>query len=127
VARLTGSTTEFLTMRLLLCAGERPFRLDEKGGLIFEPKPILPAWLFTKEEAAFPKDSFAFSFLGSTLIVYHNPRRRDTFGKKGVKPVSFILTKKSREETTLKGSIIPAPVAAKVRGGFYDRIDVVLS
>ncbi|MDD5681373.1 MAG: hypothetical protein PHI59_09070, partial [Candidatus Omnitrophica bacterium] len=141
VARLTGSTTEFLTMWLILCAGERPFKISEKGELYLEFNPTLPRWLFskeensatfyfsggTKEEVRLPKDSFAFCFLGGTLVVYHNPKRRDTFGNGSVKPVSITLKRKNKEEVRLKSGIIPAPIALKVRSGFYDRIDVVLT
>jgi hypothetical protein len=141
VARLTGSTTEFLTMRVLMCIGERPFKLYDKGSILFEFKPILPAWLFTKEESSstfyfsggrkeevkLPRDSFAFSFLGTTLVVYHNPKRRDTFGKKGVKPIAFTLMGKNREQLELKGDTIPGSIALKIRDGFYDRIDVTLA
>ncbi|MCG2704705.1 MAG: cellobiose phosphorylase, partial [Candidatus Omnitrophica bacterium] len=127
VARLTGSTTEFLTMWLFMCAGKRPFKVDEKKEVFFELKPVLPAWLFTKEGNRFPKDSFSFSFLGGTLIVYHNPKRRDTFSKNGVKAASYILRKKNGEEVVLKGNVIPSPVALEIRDGLYERIDVALS
>jgi hypothetical protein len=141
VARLTGSTTEFLTIWLLICAGEKPFKINEKGELYLEFNPILPRWLFSKEESSsifylpdgskeevrLPKDSFAFCFLGSTLIVYYNPKKRDTFGIGAARPVSITLKKKNKEEIKLKSRIIPAPLASKVRSGFYDRMDIVLS
>jgi len=141
VARLTGSTTEFLTMWLLMCLGEKPFKVDVKGGIYFELKPVLPKWLFSKEESSttfyfsdgrkeevnLPKDSFAFCLLGGTLVVYSNPKRRNTFGNGAAKPAGITLKKKNKEEIKLKGGIIPGLTALKVRGGLYDRIDVVLS
>lgn len=141
VARLTGSTAEFLTMWLFMCAGKKPFKPDKQGGICFELAPILPAWLFTreerssifyfpdgrKEEVKLPKDSFAFCLLGSTLVVYTNPKRRDTFGRSSVKPAAVSLKKKNKETISFKGAVVPSPVALKVREGYYDRIDVVLS
>ena len=140
VARLTGSTTEFLSMWLLMCLGKNPFKLDAKGKLYFELDPVIPGWLFTKEESnslfyfaderqeevIFPKNTFAFCFLGKTLVVYHNPKRCNTFGKNAVRPISITLSK--RGETDLKFiSSVPSPYALKIRNGFYDRIDVELS
>ncbi len=141
VARLTGSTTEFLTMWLLMCVGEKPFKADKKDGIYFELNPVLPAWLFTREESSssfyfpdgrkeevkLPKDTFACCLLGGTLLVYSNPKRRDTFGKNAVRPTAITLKKKNKEEISLKGAIIPSSIALKVREGYYDRIEVVLS
>ena len=96
VARLSGSTAEFLHMWLYMNAGAKPFTLGPQNELQLEFKPVLPGWLFSKkagtinyqsvsgetETIPLPANSYAFKFLGSILVVYHNPKRRDTYKAK---------------------------------------------
>lgn len=120
VARLTGSTTEFLSIWLLMCLGKEPFKVSG-GKLYFELKPILPGWLFTAQ------NTFAFCLLGKTLVVYHNPKKLDTFGDRAVRPTAIELKRKDESDIKFTGSRIPSPFAERVRQGYYDRIDVNLS
>ncbi|MFQ5586622.1 MAG: hypothetical protein ACE5GF_07355, partial [Thermodesulfobacteriota bacterium] len=97
--RLTGATAEFLTMWIIMVAGERPFHLDEKQELSLRFKPILPGNLFTEREEkhttyngdgermelVIPADCFAFKFLGKTIVVYHNKKRKNTYGSEGTR------------------------------------------
>jgi hypothetical protein len=140
VARLTGTTTEFLTIWLLMTLGKGPFKLDSAGELYFEPEPIIPAWLFTKEESIsyfysksgvrekirLPKNVFAFCLLGKTFAFYHNPKRYNTFGKNCVRPVRIILKKKGEPDVKFSSGAIPSPFSLRIREGFYDRIDIEL-
>jgi hypothetical protein len=66
VARLSGSTAEFLSMWVLMTVGKQPFRL-ENGQLVLAIEPILPGWLF-KEDG-----TFTFRFLGMCDVTLHNP------------------------------------------------------
>jgi hypothetical protein len=139
VARLTGSTTEFLNMWLIMSLGNNPFRLDERDRLFLIFEPSIPEWLFTKKkqsacfyfsnknkrEVELPENTFSVSFLGQTLLVYHNPKRKNAYGKNKVVPGRVVLKGDSREIEFNKG-IIPAPFAKKVRDGQYKRIDVHL-
>lgn len=128
VARLTGSTTEFLNIWLVMCLGKEPFKAFGMEKLYFEPKPILPRWLFTEKEAAgFPRNIFAFCLVGKTLVVYHNPKRLDTFGDRSVKPAAVLLKRKGERDLRFTGSRVPSPFADRIRQGYYDRIDVSLS
>ncbi len=156
VARLSGSTAEFLNMWLLMNVGKRPFILgpDQKLSLRFDPQ--LPADFFVKEdvrrtyvspegeetEVKIPKNGLAFIFLGKTLVTYHNPKRLDTFGKQrvAVKKISLELAKGRRVDgSTLltidpersrriefKGAAVPSPYAARVRDEFVPKIDIEL-
>ena len=122
VARLSGSTAEFINIWLIICAGVKPFYLDKSNSLCFELKPILPGWLFTKRsEKGLPKDSFSFRFLNSALIVYNNPRRADLFSKKA-KLTKIELV--GGREVNIKGSVIPSPYSNEVRDGNVGRIDL---
>ncbi len=140
VARLSGSTAEFLNMWLIMNAGKRPFTLGPDKKLSLRLDPHLPAFLFVKEETErifvdskgreskikIPKDSLAFLFLGKTWVVYHNPKRLDTFGKQRVS-VKKISLKDSRGKTLeFKSDAVPSPHAAKIRDEWVPRIDVEL-
>jgi hypothetical protein len=48
LARLSGSTAEYLSMWLLMMAGPNPF-VYENGVLCLRLSPILPGWLFTDD------------------------------------------------------------------------------
>ncbi|MBL7070901.1 MAG: hypothetical protein ISS26_01860 [Candidatus Omnitrophica bacterium] len=141
VARLTGTTTEYLTIWLLMALGKDPFKLDADGRLCFEPDPTIPGWLFTQEESItelhagdwakkkliLAKNTYTCCLLGKTPLIYRNPKRRNTFGRNGVAPVSVILRKKGRSDVKLNGGKVPSPYAVKIRDGFYDKINVELA
>lgn len=73
VARLSGSTAEFLSMWRTMMAGSRMFSA-ENGELMLELAPALPGWLFDEQ------GNLSFTFLGGTEVTYHNPRHADTYG-----------------------------------------------
>ncbi len=128
VARLSGSTAEFIHIWLLMNAGEKPFRLNAQRKLVLCFNPVLPAWLFTAKPADdFPAHTYAFKFLGSTLVVYHNPKRRDTFGSAGVKPSRITMVYADRRApVVLNGAVIPNSYAQDVRDRKVLRIDITL-
>jgi hypothetical protein len=69
LARLSGSTAEFLSMWHLMFQGPTPFVHDaESGALSLKLEPALPAWLFTDD------GTVEFNFLGRVAVTYHNPR-----------------------------------------------------
>lgn len=139
VARLSGSTAEFLHMWLLMNVGKRPFTLGPDGKVSLRFEPHLPAWLFTDKETVrvytdkkgeqqalkLPRSSYAFLFLGKTLVVYSNPKRLDTFGKQRVSVRRITLREGSRV-TEFKGDTVPSPHSLRVRSGSVPRIDVEL-
>ncbi len=139
--RLSGVTCEMLHIWTIMVAGETPFFLDEKGQLAMKLRPILPNWLFTRKkrtcryydgggksrEVVIPKNAFAFKFIGKTLVVYHNQKRKNTFGKGGVKVVSYRLKYKGGKEKTVTGDTLGTFLARDVREGRVERIDAVLS
>lgn len=138
VARLSGTTAEFVHMWLMVNAGVKPFLLDRQGKLTLEFKPILPGWLFTKKETVItclgknknwlqvvlPKNTYAFNFLGSTLVVYHNPKRQDTFAKKGIRTKRISLTYCDSKKAEIDSAVISSQLARDVRDGKVARIDV---
>lgn len=140
VARLSGSTAEFLHIWLLMNAGPAPFALDHHKKLILKFRPVLAGWLFTLKETEIqhphqegkfgtiklPQNTYAFNFLGKTLVIYHNPRRRNTFGlnKVQIKKILLSYFDHAAKPVTISSSTIPSPYAEDVRSQKIKRIDV---
>lgn len=118
VARLTGSSAEFLSLWQLMLIGPQPFvvRADQLY-LIF--KPALPGWLFTDD------GTVTFNFLGQCRVTYHNPRRVDTFAA-DVRLTAIELITVTGERVELAGDRIGPEYAALTRDGQIKQIDVYL-
>ena len=140
VARLSGSTAEFLHIWLLMNVGPHPFQLDHNKKLTLKLRPVLAGWLFTHKETQIqhphkegklqtiklPKNTYAFNFLGKTLVVYHNSNRGNTFGANKVQIKNILLSYFDRtvKPVTISFPTIPAPYAESVRSQKIKRIDV---
>ncbi|MBI5416082.1 MAG: hypothetical protein HZA29_04630 [Candidatus Omnitrophica bacterium] len=169
VARLSGSTSEFLHMWLLMNVGPRPFFVEpnglapvapdfsgfrplggippvppcggtgcgiKEGELCLQFKPALPGWLFTRRPTVLeyinqssqkmtvrlPAHVYAFLFLGSTLVVYHNPKRRDTY-KASIKEIHLTYPH-SPQPVVLASSFIPPPHSQEIRKNKVQRVDI---
>ena len=118
VARLSGTTAEFLTMWQTMMMGKDVFAVKE-GNLALRLQPILPTWLFDEN------GTVEFTFLGKSLVVYHNPKRKNTFGKDGVITKRYVLRGKNGA-ITVNDEWIKTPYAQMVRAGEIERIDVYL-
>jgi hypothetical protein len=128
VARLSGSTAEMINIWLLMSAGKEPFSVNEKGEVNLRFSPMLPSWLFTKKAGKdFPKNIYAFKFLSKTLVVYHNPKMKDTVGKNSVKVNSIVLEYDDGRKIDIPKDIIGLPYSLDVRDGKVKRIDIRLS
>ncbi len=138
-ARLSGATIEFISMWLVLSGAAGMFAPSADGALHCALRPILPASFFTRratqrvlqrangpETVTIPKDACAFVLLGGTLVVYHNPLRRATFGLRGVTPQRYTLTDRRGTVHAITGATIGAEKAEQIRAGAFTRIDVHL-
>ena len=138
--RLTGATAELLNMWIIMVAGQNPFFIDETKTLKLRLEPILPGWFFTDKEQIYrvyssegkpieitvPANCFAFKFLGKTVVVYHNNKRKNTFGKDSARTASYTLTYTDGKVYESQGDILDTPLANDVREGQIERIDVFL-
>ncbi len=135
-ARLTGASSEFLTMWIFMTTGKKPFYLDGEGNLGLVLNPVLPHWLFTEksksveihtetgaEKLDLAANSFAFYLLGKILTVYHNDSRKNTYGPDAAK-ISRIELRNGGDIVNIEGGAVPAPYAKQVRDGVFERIDV---
>lgn len=127
VARLSGSTAEFIHIWLIMCAGKEPFYLDKQGRLCAELKPVLPAWLFTKKKTALQdRNTFMFRFLNKTEVIYRNPKRENTFGKDSAKVEQIRIIPVKGRPITLTTPYIPAPYSYQLRDGGIRRLEIKL-
>lgn len=119
VARLTGSTAEMLSMWFMMMAGRNPFAFED-GELSLKLSPVLPHWLFDGQ------DRVSFKFLGSTMVNYINPDRKNTFGEDGVKPVRYVLENRNGDTADIENSYITGQYANEIRNGEFTNINVYL-
>ncbi len=128
VARLSGSTAEFIHMWLVMNAGLKPFSLKPNDQLTLTLKPILPEWLFTRKAAGdFEANTYAFKFLNSTTVVYHNPKRKNTFGQDAVSPIKITLTYKDvKKVVEINDGVLRGVLAEEVRARKIKRMDITL-
>jgi len=131
VARLSGATVELLNMWIIMCMGKSPFSASGNGGLTLKFSPILKSKLFTKEEQRIEfngrsevveKNSFAFKLFSKTLVVYHNPNRKDTYDKNCI--ISRLVVTEGAKKLAIEGSSIKSPLSQRIREAKVNRIDV---
>jgi hypothetical protein len=138
-ARLSGSTSEFYNMLIVMAFGSKPFYLDNENKLCLKFEPKLASFLFTKKESevsyytgekvekiSVPANCFVVKFLKDTFVFFFNEKRLDTFGENSVKVKKYILYGSNGEKTIVENSFITQPYSLRVREGFYGRIDVVM-
>jgi len=112
----------------LMNAGKEPFFVNERGELNLRFRPALPSWLFTKKaQKGFPKNTYAFKFLGKTIVVYHNPDMKDTVGEKPAKVSSMTLEYDDGRKIDIRQNYISQPHSCDIRDRKVKRIDIYLS
>jgi hypothetical protein len=115
VARLSGSTAEFLSMWQLMMTGHQPF-VAQNNELQLTLKPILPGTWFDAN------GKLSFRLLGKTEVTYHNPARRNTFS--GLEAEKAVLRLASGDTVEFPTGIVPAPYAQMLREGLGAALDV---
>jgi hypothetical protein len=110
VARLSGSTAEFLSMWRKMMAGSKAFSVVD-GELALSLHPVLPGWLFDEQ------GELSFTFLGTTEVTYHNPRKVDTFGDNGAVIRSMTLQHRDGTASKVSGALLRGTAAEALRRG----------
>ncbi|ASA25369.1 cellobiose phosphorylase [Paenibacillus donghaensis] len=119
VARLSGSTAEFLSMWRSMMAGSHLFTV-ENGELVLSLSPALPGWLFDEQ------GNVSFMLLGRTEVTYQNALHADTFGENGAVIQSLKLSYRDGGHTEVSGAVIRGAEAEAVRRGEVAAIMAVL-
>jgi len=116
VARLSGSTTELLSMWTEMFMGSKVFSYENNElKLNFNPK--LPGWLFDENGEA------AFTFLSDCTVTYYNPSKKNTYGTDGAVITGFRL----EDGEEIQGSILKGEIAQRVRSGHIKNIKVLMN
>jgi hypothetical protein len=121
VARLSGSTAEFLHIWRIITAGENPFFLNNSNELNLRFAPLLAGWLFRQD------GTFSFNFLGSIRVTYHNPKRKNTFGQNAAVIKKILINHKDGSSTKLSSDTIPRRFAEQIRSRLIQQIDIFLN
>ncbi len=116
VSRLTGTTSEMITMWLHMMTGSKLFTF--KNQLNFELNPVLRADYFDERQQV------SFNLFKNTKVIYDNPKRKNTFGQDRVKPVKYQLTFKNGQSITTEN--VTGDLAKSVRAGEIALIQVTL-
>lgn len=119
VARLSGSTAEFLSMWRTMMAGSRLFSVED-GELTLALNPALPGWLFDEQ------GNLSFTLLGGTEVTYMNPRQADTFGDSKAVIRSLTLVFRSGMERVIPGGLLRGGDAEALRRGDIAAIRAVM-
>lgn len=125
LARLSGSTAEFLSMWVLMMIGPKPFFLDDDTGeLRMQLLPALPLWLFESDSDDSGVEGLplqiSFKLFTAINVEYHNVRRTNLFQ---VPPSRYEIGLRDGEIHQIQGPSIPQSLADKVRRvGFVDYI-----
>ena len=120
VARLSGSTAEFLEIWLKINLGLKPFFLNEKGELNLRFNPILDGWLFNK------KGEYSFNFLSKIEINYFNAKKKATFGKNSAEVKRITFNDKNGSPVEILSNTIPSPYASQIRSREIIKINAYL-
>ena len=118
LARLSGSTAEFLSMWNFMMLGAAPFQVNESSGdLELTLKPVIPGdWFDAQGEVS-------FSFMGHTPVVYHNPTGVDTWNA-ALTATNLVIQLKDGTTQHVQGGTVPAPYADLARSGGVSQIDI---
>ena len=109
VARLSGSTAEFLQMWQIMMFGEQPFRM-EKETLICKLEPTIPQYLIPESKRIEAR------FLGKTLVVYRFDKKKDiTPGSYQIKKIRIEFLNGQMKE--MNDALITGDDAKELRAG----------
>lgn len=116
VARLSGSTTELLSMWIRMFIGSRIFTW-EKGKLKLNFEPKLPGWFFDTD------GEVSFRLLSHCTVTYYNPGHKDTYGEKGARIREIEITDTGEK---VSGDFLSGETAEQVRSGKIKEIRISL-
>ncbi|MCM1387386.1 MAG: cellobiose phosphorylase [Bacillus sp. (in: Bacteria)] len=118
VARLSGSTVEFIHMWSLMMFGLHPFTIKD-GKLTLAFSPLIPAYLIGDEKR------IEAAFLGKTKVVYHLAEKKDYIPEEyEVKQMQ--LCDKAGGKRIVEGGVLSEKDAEAVRSGAIDCIEVTI-
>ena len=120
LARLSGSTAEFLSMWNHMMVGVAPFTLGGASGQSLQLKlePAIASWLWR------PDGTLSFRFLGAVDVTYVLPSKKDSWE---ATIQGYVLEGRNGEKVTVDGAVVPSPIAEDVRALKYSKMTVTLA
>jgi hypothetical protein len=120
LARLSGSTAEFMDIWKLMFIGPRLFFLNKSGDVEMQLTPAIPSWLFEDDSPDSNPPTFdeegnhllSFKLFASIPVTYHNPGGRTLYG---THPKSYKVTYKNGDHKKIDGKTIPTEIAIAIR------------
>lgn len=116
LARLSGSTAEFLSIWSLMFIGPNPFILNEETDLLeMQLVPALPSWLLQKDTVETnPEHKYyvEFKLFTSIKVVYYAGEAKDLYG---IKPTKYKIGLNDGSIHKIDGPIIPNDLALMIR------------
>ncbi len=119
LARLSGSTAEFMDMWKEMFLGSQLFYLNADDELELKFAPALPSWLFEDETVdhppSFDEDGnhiVSFKLFAAIKVTYHNPGAQNLYG---VAPKSYKVTMKDGTIQEIDTEYIPTKLAKTIR------------
>lgn len=118
VARLSGSTIEFISIWKLMMFGKNIFTL-KNGGLTFAPRPAIPEYLITEEKTV------GAVLLGKIALEYRMKERKSLIpGKYVIENMHFIY--KNKSEVDVNTEYVSGKLAEDIRTGRVERIEIMI-
>ena len=116
LARLSGSTAEFMSMYKLMFMGPEPFFLNDDGKLEMKLTVALPSWSFEDDENEGVRDddgalTVSYKLFGKIPVTYHN---KDGSNLYGVSPAKYVIKMKDGSVVEANGSV-PTPTSEAIR------------
>jgi hypothetical protein len=123
LARLSGSTAEFMDIWKLMFIGPKLFSLSDTGKLQMQLQPAIPSWLFANEDEGsstagttkyddYGNYLVSFKLFASVVVTYHNPGGVSRYGES---PVKYIVTMPDDTVVTFDSPTIPEEMAIIIR------------
>jgi hypothetical protein len=121
LARLSGSTAEFMDIWKLMFIGQDLFYLNRHGNVEMQLVPALPSWLFEDNDDISAIDptldedgahTITFKLFASIPVTYHNPGAKNLYG---VSPKKYKVMMADGEVVNIEGPTIPTDTAIAIR------------
>lgn len=119
VARLSGSTVEFMDMWQIMMFGRKVFRM-EQDELVLGFEPLIPAYLLGK------RDTIEAAFLGKTRVIYHVENSGKDYIPGEYQIAEYRLYTKDGKVQNIYSNVITGNAAQAVRNGEITKIEVYM-
>ena len=115
VARLTGTTSEAITLLMLMTTGKKLFSYQNQV-LKFHVKPILKKDFFDEH------DEVSITLFETVQLIIKNPEKQDTYH---LKPAQYVL-ENDVDRVIIDGSEVEGHLAEQIRKKHFTKITVTL-